>query len=68
MTAYWVVYVNEEIEKKLQNIDINSYKYSDMTIIDRTHPYASKIPGEINMKIEDENKKLGNEIADHQAL
>lgn len=64
MAAYWVVYVNEEIEQKLKDCNINRYKYSEGMVIDHSHPYSSKIPGEINMKIEDENKKLRDEITD----
>lgn len=46
-TGYWVVYINDEIQRELSQININSYSHH----FDMKHIYASKIPGPINMKV-----------------
>jgi len=60
MTAYWVVYVNEEVAKQMEKADIYQYKQSEF--IDKSHIYSSHIPGAINLLVDDDNNKLREEI------
>ena len=67
MTAYWVVYINDDLYRELQNVDLYSYIPAEkrMEGVQNNEPiYASMIPGLINMQVEDENIKLNEEIAD----
>lgn len=64
MTAYWVVYINEDLEIELRATNINDYKYQSLANVNLNHVYASKITGETNMKVNDDNFKLENEITD----
>ena len=64
MTATWTVYVNQELENELSNIDINVYKQSG---ISQGHVYASLLPGLMNVLVDDDNIKLKNEINEWQS-
>ena len=69
MTAYWVVYVNDELAKEMQSIDIYQYqpteKRADPGKTSHHDRYAEIIPGDIRMLVLDENTKLANEISEY---
>jgi len=64
MNAYWVVYVNDEIADELSRINLNTYKPSEVPVLDRLHPYAARLSGYLNMYIEEDNLKFKDEIID----
>jgi hypothetical protein len=68
MTAYWVVYVNDELAKQIEKIDLYQYKpieKRDSGILNYHERYFETIPGPIRMLVSDENVKLANEITDY---
>lgn len=71
MTAYWAVYINQELIDQISKIDLYHYLVPSARLIDgnsqiNEHFYSDFIPGEIRMAISDENQKLANEIQDWQ--
>lgn len=62
-----MVYINQELEKSLSKVNIYTYQRKDFPVIDREHVYSSKIPGDVVMLIEEDNRKLKDEILDYQA-
>lgn len=59
MTAYWVVYINDELEKEISKLDLYSYKPNVQ------HFYNNYIPGIIRMQVLDENNKLAKDIKEY---
>lgn len=57
MTAFFVIYINPQIARELDNFDIYHYAPSEQRGEDYINPqfYANMIPGVINMQIDDEN-------------
>lgn len=58
MTAYWVTYINDELARDLDKINLYSYNRESSHQVDQSHIYATKIPGEINLKVFEDNQKL----------
>jgi hypothetical protein len=65
MTAYWVVYVNGDIEKETKAYNLNIFKQGDL-ITDMTHYYSKLIPGDIRMQVDDDNRKMQEEIGEYK--
>ena len=69
MTAYWVVYVNDELAKQIQKIDLYQYKpveKRDKGVLQIHDAYSEIIPAQIRMLVSDDNVKLANEMTDYQ--
>ena len=69
MTAYWVVYVNDELAKKMEKIDLFQYQQIEKREagkLSHHDEYSEIIPAQIRMLVSDENTKQGNEIMEYQ--
>lgn len=69
MTAYWVVYVNDELAKHMQKIDLYQYQSIEKREagkLSNHNAYYEIIPAQIRMLVSDENIKQVNEIVDYQ--
>jgi len=64
-TAYWVVYVNEELANENTQHNLFSYNPNDGQNIDQNHVYAGIIPGPINLQVTEDNVKLQQEILEY---
>ncbi len=56
--------MNDEIQQELSQLNINNYQHMLNGSVDMSHIYASKIPGAVNMKVVEDNRKLENEITE----
>lgn len=69
MTAYWVIYVSQELANEIAKINLYEYqsieKRGDPSIL-TPHDYLELIPGPIRMYVSDENAKLANEVEEWQ--
>ncbi len=66
---YWVVYVNDELAKQIQKIDLYQYKpveKRDKGVLQIHDAYSEIIPAQIRMLVSDDNVKLANEMTDYQ--
>jgi len=65
MTAYWVIYVSQELANEMSKINLYEYssteKRGDLSVL-TPHDYSELIPGPIRMHVSDENAKLANEV------
>jgi hypothetical protein len=68
MNAYWVVYVNDEIANEIAQTTLHTYKTSEGQGFDnQNHPYGSRLSGQLNLLIDDDNLKFKEEISEWQA-
>jgi ubiquitin carboxyl-terminal hydrolase 25 len=70
MTAYWVVYVNQEVANEIEKIDLHQYQpmeKREQGKISHHDVYSDIIPGPVRMLVSDENAKLFKEIQEYQA-
>jgi hypothetical protein len=66
MTAYWIVYVSEDLLNQYQKLNINSFDPLNET--NKGHVYGRLIASDVSKQIEEENANLIALIQDNKNL
>lgn len=66
MTAYWIVYVSEDLLHQYQKLSINSFDPLNET--SKGHVYGRLIASDVSKQIEEENANLIALIQDNKNL